>query len=454
MADDEGAACRIAVLVASPDGQSILVRDDPALGGCTLPTATVPISDEPPIERTIAVAAELLGRPIIPLRLTLRAVDADRRPTLIVVEAAPVDDDADAEAGTRWAAAADLRDRLQPADLRATLAWWLDRDGEAADRNPPAAWTRPGWFEGAAAWMAEQMALANQPPDGPARIVYLWPLSVVLRAPSGAGDAYLKAAAPIFAHEASITAALAARSPDALPEVLGVEPHENWLLMRDIGGSVLGDEPAPAWGAGLALAAQVQRSWDGSSGELLRAGALRRSLDDLAEQVPALVEGLELREPIDRDERRAWRTAIPRLMAACARLQDTGVPETLIHGDLHPWNIARTPRGLVVFDWSDSAIGHPFVDLATMVIRTDDVAVRRRLAEAYLAAWPEVARDDRTEVADLAMVVGSLYQVQSYRAILDSLDPMETLDLDGAYPSWLRRARLALDLGVAVPRRP
>ena len=323
-----------------------------------------------------------------------------------------------------WESAEALRDRLLPADLRATLAWWLDREGDAAGSLPPAAWTRPGWFERASAWMAEHMALANQPPDGPARVVYLWPLSVVLRTPSPSGDAYLKAAAPVFAHEASITAALAARSTDAVPEVLDVEPGENWLLMRDIGGSLLGDEPAPAWDVGLAAAARLQRAWEGSCGELFRAGAARRTLDDLAEQVPAFVERLALGDRVGRDEHPAWRAAIPRLSAACARLQGAGVPETLVHGDLHPWNIARTPRGLIVFDWSDSAIGHPFVDLVTTVIRTDDVAVRRRLAEAYLSAWPEVSRDDREEVAGLAMVVGSLYQVQSYLAIFDSIDPV------------------------------
>ena len=451
MADEAGATCRIAVLLASPGGHEVLIRHDAVLGGPTLPSATVPFVDELSMEQSIDVAGEILGRPIIPLRRTHLAVDSDHRPTLIVIEAAPVE--IEAVDGQHWESAGALRDRLLPADLRATLAWWLDRAGDAAGSLPPAAWTRPGWFERASTWMAEHMALANQPPDGPARVVYLWPLSVVLRTPSPSGDAYLKAAAPVFAHESSITAALAARSPDFVPEVLDVEPGENWLLMRDIGGSLLGDEPAPAWGAGLAAAARLQRAWEGASGELLRAGAARRSLGDLAEQAPAIVERLALGDRVARGQHRAWCAAIPRLSAACARLEGVGVPETLVHGDLHPWNVARTPRGLVVFDWSDSAIGHPFVDLATTVIRTEDVAVRRRLADAYLSAWPEVSRDDRDAVAGLAMVVGSLYQVQSYLAILDTIDPVETLDLDGADLGWLQRARTALDLGIAVPGR-
>ena len=107
-----------------------------------------------------------------------------------------------------------------------------------------------------------------------------------------------------------------------------------------------------------------------------------------------------------------------------------------------------------MFDWSDGAVGHPFVDLATFVGRTPNVAARRAMGDAYLAAWPEIAAAGRAAVLDDAMVVGaSLYQVQSYLAIFASLDPHESLDLLGADVSWLHRAVDALDQGIAVVRR-
>ncbi len=450
MADEGKERCRIAVLVASPDGQRILVRDDAALGGPTLPTGTVPISDEPAMERTIEVAAEVVGHPIVPLRLVLRAFDAERRPTLAVVETAPMEVEADA--GTRWMSRERLRGSLQPADLRAMLTWWLDRDRDASTGSPPSPWTRPGWFERASSWMVDRMTRAGHPPDGPTRMVYLWPLSVVLRTSSPAGNAYLKSAAPVFAHEAAITALLASRTPDAVPEVLDLDPNDNWLLMRDLGGSVVGDEPPAAWGDGLVRLAALQRSWADGGAELERAGAQRRTLDSLSEDVPGFCDRLHLGDRLDWESRRAWSASMPRLVAACSRLRDAGVPDTLVHGDFHPWNVARTPRGLVVFDWSDGAIGHPFVDMVTTLARTPDIEVRRGLADRYLEAWPEIAARDRPGVADLAMVVGSLYQVQSYLAILATLDPEDSLDLQGADVRWARRALGALEQGIAVPR--
>jgi hypothetical protein len=301
--------------------------------------------------------------------------------------------------------------------------------------------------------MLERMAEAGHPADGPARIIYLWPLAVVLRAPSPEGACFLKCSAGVFEHEASITAALAAEAPSWVPDVLVFDPDENWLLMRDLGADVLGAEPPVAWPAGLARLAELQRAWIGATDGLARAGAPRRSLDRLEHDLAGFLDHGGLGGRLAPDTRSAWTKALPWLHAACHRLADLAVPETLVHGDMHPWNIARTPRGLVVFDWSDGAVGHPFVDLATYVVRTDDVAARRSIADAYLDAWPEIARKDRPAVVDDAMVVGSLYQVQSYLAIMDSLDPHEALDLEGADAAWLKRALDAVDQGIAVTRR-
>ena len=88
----------------------------------------------------------------------------------------------------------------------------------------------------------------------------------------------------------------------------------------------------------------------------------------------------------------------------------------------------------------------------THLARTPDIEVRRGLADRYLEAWGPGRRPRSAPgVADLAMVVGSLYQVQSYLAILATLDPEDSLDLQGADVRWARRALGALG-GIAVPR--
>ncbi|MFK7918210.1 MAG: phosphotransferase [Ilumatobacter sp.] len=44
-----------------------------------------------------------------------------------------------------------------------------------------------------------------------------------------------------------------------------------------------------------------------------------------------------------------------------------------IHGDLTPWNLRRTPRGLALFDWEAAGWGPPGSDLATYRRACDDV---------------------------------------------------------------------------------
>ena len=98
-------------------------------------------------------------------------------------------------------------------------------------------------------------------------------------------------------------------------------------------------------------------------------------------------------------------------------------------------------------------MSHPFVDLATYVFRTEDAAVRRHLVAAYLAAWAGAAPEaSLREAAALALVVGALYQVQSYRTLLPTL-PRNGADagLAGADLDWINRSLTRHEQGLESP---
>ena len=46
---------------------------------------------------------------------------------------------------------------------------------------------------------------------------------------------------------------------------------------------------------------------------------------------------------------------------------------TPVHGDLTPWNLRRTPRGLALFDWEDAGWGAPGSDLALYRSTSDEI---------------------------------------------------------------------------------
>ena len=125
--------------------------------------------------------------------------------------------------------------------------------------------------------------------------------------------------------------------------------------------------------------------WLGRSDELVALGLPIRSLTDLAAQVAAMTQDTELLGRMPPDLRERWLATEPRLVESCRRLDEIGPGPTLVHGDFHPWNVAYGPATTRVFDWTDAAVSHPFVDLATYVFRSQDGSVRRRLVDAYVA---------------------------------------------------------------------
>ena len=115
--------------------------------------------------------------------------------------------------------------------------------------------------------MVEQMAAHGRPAVGPPRQHQLRDISVVLRATSADGDAYLKCSADLFRHEAVVTRALAERMPGWCPG--GRRRRDRgWMLMRDLGAAELGDQDESLWHEGArrtrsdpAVVAGAYREW-------------------------------------------------------------------------------------------------------------------------------------------------------------------------------------------------
>jgi phosphotransferase family enzyme len=359
------------------------------------------------------------------------------------------------EAPEGWAwqdLSSDSLPSLEPETARAAVGHWArERAGGWSPLRP--AWSRPGWLARATAWMVEQMATAGRPAVGAPRQHQLWNLSVVLRSSSEDGDIFFKCSAEIFRHEAAVTQALAERMPDLVPDVLAIDDAQGWMLMRDLGTPELGDQDESLWHEGVVAHAGIQQSWLGRTDELVDLGLPVRSLTDLAARVEAMAEDPVLMGRASPDLRERWLATAPALVESCLRLNEIGPGPTLVHGDFHPWNVVYGAGAARVFDWTDAAVSHPFIDLATYVFRTPDVAVRRQLVDGYVRAWsPEGSEERHHEAAALGLVVGALYQVQTYRALLPTLmGGGADDDMVGADLGWMKRSLTRHHQGLESP---
>ena len=396
---------QVMALVGRVGSREILVHD--RVGTARLPTADRPTEIEPYAADAVAVVETMLMEPVVPLRLTWLPTEHSRSGT-IVVEVEPLDA---APSGFGWRDPSDVIEALATGEVESVVRRRMNRmDGEAAPLEPP--WARQGWFARTAAWMVERMGDVKLPVTEPPRMVYQGPLAAVLRARSGERTLFLKCAAPAFAHEASITHAIWRRTPDAVPTVIASDPGENWLLMNDHGGRLLEPEPGGSWIEALRRVAELQRAWIGSAHEVSAAGGQMRPLEHSRRpcRTCSIVTISEV----------GWHRRFPRGLGrcrtearGCLRCADRRRPPGHA-GSRRPPSRERRHHAarLLVVDWSDAAVGNPFIDLATLLVRTTDRDLRRRLLEASRRrlGW-HLRRVRLGGAGDVAVTVGAPYQV-------------------------------------------
>lgn len=299
--------------------------------------------------------------------------------------------------------------------------------------------------------MRDQMLLAGyERPEEP-QIHWLWGVSVVLSADSASGTAYLKCSGDRFLTEPVVTRALAQQSPALLPQVFAIKAERGWMLMRDMRGTPLGEQPPPRWGQGLVALQQLQQQWLGRSQELIDLGAENRPLATLAQWVENTIDDTIVMSRLASDQRRAWSRAVPAMVEACGQLDSCGPGPTLVHGDFHPWNVFAADDGVRVFDWTDASVSHPFVDLVTYIGRSDELEVRERLMGLYLTRWDSQLRSAAlTDLTRLALVVGSLHQAHTYSQLIPTVMPEDVGQLRDGDVEWITRAMRFADDGLGA----
>ncbi|HET6987459.1 MAG TPA: aminoglycoside phosphotransferase family protein [Kribbella sp.] len=461
-------SCHVTLLVPHPRRIAVLVADADSSSGTSTSTQTL----MPPQPRLPTLRMNNAEPSLAEILASVDVVDTSTVAVLRVVmtSAAEANDGEDHEhaetfmvefeaastdpsAGWAWQDLdASVIARLEPATSRAAVASWVRERAEGWSLLRPQ-WSHPGWFARASSWIVDQMAAARLPVVAAPRQHQLWGISVVLRASSADGDVFFKCSAEAFRHEAVATQALAGMMPELVPEVIAVDGARGWMLMRDLGAAELGDQDESLWFEGVVAHAGIQQLWLGRSEELVALGLPNRSLTDLAAQVGAMTQDSALLGRMPPDLRERWLATAPMLIESCRRLDKIGPGPTLVHGDFHPWNVAFGPATTRVFDWTDAALSHPFVDLATYVFRSQDVSVRQGLVDAYVDAWSTMGSEaSLRDAAALGLVVGALYQVQSYRALLPTLigngadDGLADADLH-----WIERSLTRHEQGLNSP---
>jgi hypothetical protein len=281
--------------------------------------------------------------------------------------------------------------------------------GEAAtaDDHPLRTdYAKPGGPARTLAWAASVLGPIEQ-----AEQLRTWNLSAIWRLRTAQGTVWLKQVPHFFAHEPNVLRYL------GKPHLLGAGPEGRMLMANIPGTDLYGAE----FGTLLAITGDIVKIQLEAARDIARIRALG---------VPPMIP-----LPPAFSSAGGWAATQLARAAAC------GLPDTLVHGDLHPGNVCGTPEDRTIIDWGDSFIGHPAFDILRLTERLSPPD-----AAAVIAYWAQLWRDaipgcEPAQAAELLRPVAALRMAAVYQMFLDNIEPTEHPYHVQDVPSYLDKAQ-------------
>lgn len=321
----------------------------------------------------------------------------------------------------------------------------------------PLPWDEADWFnQHPTRWIHAQLAAQEIQIHGPIEVLHQRPWSTFARVPTNRGIVYFKAPAPSMKFEAGVTRALATWRPECTTPVLAIEPEQGWLLTADAGMTLRQADPSPRqvehWVKLLPVHVDLQREMAARVPELLQLAMPDRRLAVLPSLYNALLEDTESllvgqESGLSAAEHQQLLDLRPAFADWCAELASYGLPETLLHEEVHDVNVLVSPDGRYIFtDWSDSSVGHPFFAMLVTIRAAahrlklaEDGPEMQRLRDVYLEPWTSYAsRAELVAAYELAYRLAMVNRALSWYSSTHQLPKQHKEPYADSVPGWLQ----------------
>lgn len=282
-----------------------------------------------------------------------------------------------------------------------------------------AAWESPEFREALRGWVEEVAG-----PVSAMEQTKLRPWATVWRVRTEHRIFYAKQNCSAQSFEAALLALLTELAPSYVVPVTAVDTERGLLLTPDQ-GQVFGESVA-------------EDDLDSWCRLVVRAMELARLVMPHAEALQA--SGLtSSRVPAD----------VAELVRPCLDVVATlGLPDTLVHNDLHEHNAFDRPDGLIFFDFADAVLAHP---LSGLLVPLNVLAEQlgepgphdprlQQVADAALEVWSDLApmRELRSALP-AALRLGRVGRAESWARIAPDLTGQDADDFGDAAAAWLAR---------------
>jgi hypothetical protein len=294
-----------------------------------------------------------------------------------------------------------------------------------------------------------------------------WGWSSILLARTSSGKFFFKASYRKPPYEAVAVDELSRDWPNHVPRLVGVDRGRNWMIMHDFGETRLNELDDGYRRRAVRTFARLQEASSGLAEKW-------RGLGCNAAGPPGMIPDLErllgetaiLRcgpDALSDDEIESLIGAVPVLADRCVRLSDSSIPVTIHNEDFRSDNVVWHDNSFIFFDWSNTAVTHPFFSMNYFLNRMkrpdgtsslrwkvllEDPA-RQALRDAYLEAWHDYAGMDELR-DEFSRVRGLFFLYEAIRCYRDlpylEPDAPWTRNAVVYIPRCLRDLRDALEL--------
>ncbi len=210
-------------------------------------------------------------------------------------------------------------------------------------------WAEPGGPAADLRWVA-----SITPITGPPRQIRSWNLSAIWSIPTELGPLWLKCVPPMFAHEAGVLELLAG---SGTPTLVACDRHR--LLLAEMPGEDGYDAEEAEQIEMVETLVSLQAGTAARVDELIERGVPDLRSERLVDELARLIERVAPDRPV-------LRRLIDELPGRLRDAAECGVPDALVHGDPHGGNCRRGVSPPMWFDWGDSFVGNPLLDVAAL----------------------------------------------------------------------------------------
>lgn len=274
--------------------------------------------------------------------------------------------------------------------------------------------SQPGWRAEADRWILTSLQEAGLSPVGPQAQRRIRPWSTQQVVPTSGGRVWFKANCPELSFEPALQKLLARLAPGRVDTPIAVEDSRGWMLTWDRGETLAErHEPTLAeWCEIVQEAGDVQRRAASAREQVLSTGVHDCSPETVPDRFDALLAryaALEVEHPshVTAGQLKQFRAVRPAIVDAAAALEQSPLPATLNHGDLHPGNVLTVDGDLRLFDFGDAQwAAAPEVLGAVwgwLTRRTDHPW--RKVFAAYAEVWSDVVTSAEFDLLVAAAMV-------------------------------------------------